>query len=525
MEREKKYSLYLKLIVALLLPVCCCLVHCELQGKSILDAYLPMSEWNDELFYFKQVESILQFGYPQGYYGFNESHALSLSFAAWSPVLVFPWVLWGFVFGWNLLSPILCNIFLLTLACVLFVWLVRPTWKQIGIWVLLFSLFRPFVRYSFCGMPEIICFSLLIIFYSLAINYLNKEKTYKLVLLFIISGLLTLMRPYLLLFLLLPVALLVRKKKWIGAAISVAVVGVVLICYVLINHFLSAKYFLPLFFTDWITTFFTDGLLAGTRHLFGKFYWKGQEFLLHMRLGYRVGLASGAYFISYVTMLCVLLWQTISDYRTQKKKQDKKLLDWVFIEGHLAFCFVGMLIALLLMYKMTEGSKHLTTFLAAGVFVVSLMNTKTFKKATLIGAVFAYLFLLKAVDPYDYQIPFKDSTREAQVVACQETLSREMKLVKTNVPNFENVVIWTLDDMMLNEDGERVLVPIKWQMLYGLPKGFGISCCYYDYVKENLDTLKSRYLMTASGGDLEEECLKAGYQALYRDHEVVIFRR
>lgn len=527
MEREKKYSLYLKILVALLLPISCCLVHCGLQGKSIADVYLPMSEWNDELFYFKQVESIIHFGYPQGYYGFNESHALSLSFAAWSPVLVFPWVLWGLIFGWNLLSPILCNLFLLTVACVLFVWLVRPTWKQMGIWVLLFSLFRPFVRYTFCGMPEIICFSLLIVFYSLAINYLNREKLYKLVLLFVLSGVLTTMRPYLFLFMLLPAVLLIRRKKWLGAILSAMAMGVALIAYVMINHFLAAEYFLPLFFTDWITTFFTDGLFAGIHHFFGKLFWKGKEFLWHMGQGYKVGLASGAYFIGYVTMMCVLLWQTFSDYRIQKKKQDKKLLNWVIVEGHLAFCFVGMLMALLLMYKMTEGSKHLATFLAAGVFLVSLMNTKTFKKATLIGAVFAYLYLMKAVDPYDYRIPFREPVREAQVAACQETLGKEMKLTESNVPNYENVVIWTLGDRMSADDGAgNVLVPTKWQVLYGLPKGFGISCCEYDYVKEHLNanTLQSRYLMTASGGDLDADCKKAGYQALYRDHEVVIYR-
>ena len=89
------------------LPLLCCLVYCAFQGRGIGQVYLPNSEWNDELFYFKQVESIVNFGYPQGYFGFNESHALKLSFAAWSPVLVFPWILWGLLFGWNLMSPIL----------------------------------------------------------------------------------------------------------------------------------------------------------------------------------------------------------------------------------------------------------------------------------------------------------------------------------------------------------------------------------------------------------------------------------
>jgi hypothetical protein len=71
-----------------LLPLLCCVIHCAYQGYTIGDVYLPSSEWNDELFYFKQVEAMLSHGYPYGYFGFNESHALKLSFAAWSPVLV-----------------------------------------------------------------------------------------------------------------------------------------------------------------------------------------------------------------------------------------------------------------------------------------------------------------------------------------------------------------------------------------------------------------------------------------------------
>lgn len=152
------------------LPLICCLVYCAMQGKTIGEVYLPGSEWNDELFYFKQVEAIVNFGYPRGYFGFNESHALKLSFAAWSPVLVFPWIIWGLLFGWNLMSPIICNIILLTVAMFLFVWLVKPNWKQLGILTLLFCLYTPFVRYMLSGMPEIICFSMLIIFYALAMN-------------------------------------------------------------------------------------------------------------------------------------------------------------------------------------------------------------------------------------------------------------------------------------------------------------------------------------------------------------------
>ena len=116
-------------------------------------------------------------------------------------MLVFPWILWGLLFGWNLLSPVICNIVLLTITMFVFVWLVKPTWKQLGILTVLFSLYSLFVRYMLSGMPEVICFSLLILFYGLAMSYLKKESCGKLTAMFVISVLLTLMRPYMLLFL------------------------------------------------------------------------------------------------------------------------------------------------------------------------------------------------------------------------------------------------------------------------------------------------------------------------------------
>lgn len=560
-KADKRYVTLAKTVLLAFLPILCCLVYCAVQGKTIGQVYLPGSEWNDELFYFKQVEGIVNYGYPQGYFGFNESHALKLSFAAWSPVLVFPWILWGLAFGWNLMSPIICNIILLTAAVALFVWLVKPTWRQMGILTFLFCLYTPFVRYMLSGMPEIICFSMLIVFYGLAINYLEKERTYKLVFLFILSGLLTLMRPYMILFLFLPMFLWVRKNKWKGLIGSFAVLCVVGGCYVLIKHYLGAEYFAPLFFTEWITTFFTDGIGAGLRNFFATLYYMGKAFVGHTVQGFRSGLASGAFFAGYLVMMVIFLWQTVSDWRLlrrtkanenqeqmnqseqqreqtgpfeqsgkhKEKKESAGLITRLIVEAHLALCFVGMLFALLLMYKLTEGSKHLLTFMAVGLFVISLMRTRTFKKAILMGAVFAYFYTYMAVDPYDYQVPFAEAERVAQVGSWSEIFDENLVLTgleEGNVPNFDNVVIWVFSDKITDAgQAGSVSVNLKWQMLYSLPEGFGINCCMPDYVKENLAAMQSRYLAAVAGGEIDALCMEAGYREIGRDADMVLYER
>ena len=532
-KQDKRYITLLKAVLMALLPVVCCLVRTAAEGRSIGQVYLPSSEWNDELFYFKQVEGIVNYGFPQGYFGFNESHALQLSFAAWSPVLVFPWILWGLFFGWNLMSPVICNIVLLTITMFVFIWLVKPTWKQLGVLTVLFSLYSLFVRYMLSGMPEVICFSLLILFYGLAMSYLKKESRGRLIAMFVISVLLTLMRPYMLLFLALACYFWIRRSKkagWIGSVLVVAATGIV---YALIKHFLGAEYFTPLFYTDWITTFFTDGIGAGFRNFFGTLHWKGLEFVRHCVAGVKNGLASGAFFDGYLVVLLILLVQSFLDFRKLRRakraertvmetedKNVRELQNQLIIEVHFALSLIAMLFAHLLMYKMVEGSKHFLTFIAAGIFIVSMLETKYYKKAVLLGAAFLYLYSYKAVEPYDYQIPYVTEERQAQVEYWQQIFSENLVLDTEQVPNYGNVVIWTFGDD--TPDGNRNL---QWQLLYSVPKGFGISCCEREYITGHLAELQSRYLATVSGGTIDELCRTEGYEEIGRDADMVLYRR
>lgn len=526
-----------KAILLALLPLLCCVVYCASQGRTIGQVYLPnaiSSKWNDELFYYKQVEGIIEFGYPQGYFGFNESHALKLSFAAWSPVLVFPWALWGKFFGWNLLSPIICNIFLMMFCCFFYIWMVKPTWKQFGVLALLFCLYTPFVRYMLSGMAEVICFSMLILFYSLALNYLERKTRWKLALLFCLSGIMTLMRPYLLLFLLLPVFFWIKKDRWKGAIGSVIVIAVTLGLYASIKHYLGAEYFSPLFFTDWLTAFFEQGIGGGILFTLKKLYSMGRSFLLYTVEGVRSGMTAGAICAGYVAMMCVLFAESLQGYlalrRQHREKktveetstdagsENKTSANRLIIEIHMIFSFVAMLIALLLMYTLMEGSRHLLTFIAAGIFVVPLMNTRHYKKTAFLGVIFAFLYFYLTINSLDYQVPFVTEERQESVEKWRDMLEGEMQLREEDTPSFSNVVIWVIGDE--TADGG---VGTEWQLLYGIPKGWGISCCTQEYVINNFDTLKSKYIATVTDGRIDVMCRNAGFRELYHDSNMIFY--
>jgi lipid-A-disaccharide synthase-like uncharacterized protein len=496
-----------------LLPLFGCLLTCGAEGHTLGEVYLPASPWNDELFYYKQVEGIINGGYPAGYFGFNESHARSLSFAAWSPFLVLPWVLLGLLFGWNLLSPVIINNLLMGLAIFTYVLLVKPGKKQLGLLAMLFLLFTPLTRYLLSGMPEIICMSMLITFFALTIHYRKTGKGIDLPFLFLLAVLMTLMRPYLFMFLLLPCFFFYQRSRKAGLLGSLGIIAGTGLTYALINYFWSAEYFTPLFYTDWLKSFFTDGLLDGMKLTLGTLWGQGQRFFQLAKEGIRSGDATGAYFTCFLVVLFLFGLETFIQWRYKQKKEAM----WY---GYLTFCFLLMLGAVLLMYhKMNESSKHLLTFTVIGIFVVSGMPTRFFKKAALLGGTFLLLFWIQAADPYEYQVPYVTQVAREEQAYWQERFGDDMTLSTEQVPNYDNSVIWTFDGE--TEDGVKYF---PWPIYYTLPKGFGISCCYRDYVKENLYTLRSRYLGVVSGSELDQMCVNAGYSEIGRRGDAVVYR-
>lgn len=507
----KEHENLLAALVMSLLPLLCCVVTCALQGQSIGKVYLPASEWNDELFYFKQVEGIIRYGFPQGYFGFNESHALKLSFAAWSPVLVWPWFLWGLLFGWNLQSPIYCNMVLMMVTMFGFVRLVKPHKKQLGVLAILFAAFTPFTRYILSGMPEVICFAMVIYVFALGISYQRRVHGAKLVILFVMTVVMVLMRPYLIVFMLLPVYFLIRKKRWLGLLISGLIGGVTGVLYIVIKHYLGAEYFAPLFDTTWVGTFLEEGIFAGIKYMLYRLWTVGGTFMGMLWEGFASGLAAGSRFAGFMLVMVILFWQAFVNFRRKEK-------DALIRNLYLAICFLGMWIALLLMYKMDEGSKHLHTFTAVGIFAISLMETRLFRKVILTAVVFVYLYVLMALNPYEYQIPFATQERVQQVAAWEEIFEENLEMTGEDTPNFDNAIIWVFDDAV--GDG-REYTP--WQYLYSLPEGFGISCCLQNYVLNNFQDLQCRYLAVVQGGQVEEMCVKAGLEQLGVSGGMVVY--
>ena len=507
----QKYKRVLTAFLMALVPIACCIVTCAIDGKSVGDVYIPSSTWNDGLYYYKLVEAILEHGFPGGYYGYNESHALALSFGAWSPVLLLPWVIWGAIFGWSLMSPVICNIVLMSLAVFIFTYLVKPRkWQLVSLAAML-AVFTPMVRYMFSCMPEIICFFFMLVFLGLAISYCEKETKLKLVLMFVISAFVTLMRPYFILFVLLPGYYWFKKHKVAGVAGTLGIMGVTGVVYLTLDHFFAAEYFVDIFETEWVSKFFSDGIFEGIKYSLYKIFSVGKQFFAMFIESFISGLPAGALFVAYILLFVLVGVCAFTKWR----KKDKDVSVYVLY----TFCTFAMWMALLLMYNMTDGSKHLSAFIIMGIFLLSIIDEKYFWKWIVTTGLCAFLFIAMAKEPVNYDVPYKTAELEQDLNNLHEELEENMVFTK-KTPSYENTLIWVFSDTVNGED-----TMLYWQMLYAVPHEYGINLCYGDFVYENLDTLKSRYVATVPGGRIALALEESGAKVLSDNGKIMIYQR
>ena len=507
----QKYNRIMCALLMALVPVACCIITCAIDGKSILDVYIPSSTWNDELYYYKLVEAILEHGYPMGYYGFNESHALKLSFAAWSPVLLLPWVIWGLVFGWNLMSPVICNMVMMALAIFVFTYFAKPKKWQMLAMTLMFAMFTPVVRYIFASMPEITCFFLIIVFLGLAIGYCERQSGWKIVGMFAMASLATLMRPYFILFILLPAYYWFKKNKVAGILGSIGIVGATGAAYVVIKHYLGAEYFTDLFNTEWIEKFLNEGIFEGIKFTLYKIGNVGITFTRMLIQSFISGLPAGALFAAFVLIFILLLFTAFGKWKRKEKDMS------VYI--HFSFCTFGMWMALLLMYKMTEGSKHLSAFIITGILLLSLIPVKELWKWICTVGVCGFLFIVMAKEPVNYEIPYRTEELASQLAALSNELEQNM-IVSDVVPSYENTVIWVFSDIVEGKE-----IQLNWQQLYVLPDEYGINICYKEYVTENFDKLESRYIATVPDGEIDYMLKDSGAKEVASNDVIVVYQR
>ena len=338
---------------------------------------------------------------------------------------------------------------------------------------------------------------------------------------FVLFMLMTWMRPYLILLFLTPVVLLFRKKGKKAFLLTGGVTAFTAAVYVAINHFFSAPYLTDLFYTEWITVYFEQGILAGLRYTVWKLWTSfiSVAGMIQENLTVKSGLisAAGLYYFIFLLLWLYLFLKVLC--RIVQKKWKGFML-----EGQMLFCMSGFFVADLLMYRLQEGGRHTLVYIVGCLFLLPFMEgfSGVLKKkqewlSAGVAAIFLILFLGRGDIPYEFDVPFGNEEHRAELEYMAQQLLENMKLTG-DAPNYDNTVIWTLWE---NTDG--VVEMADFGAYYAVPEGFGINLCDGGYMEANLENLQSRYIGVPPGGEFEKRCLEAGGQEAGRCSQLVIY--
>lgn len=486
----EKYKIIITILIFAFMPILTVLIICLKDGIHLNEIYLANSQWNDEILYYKIVESVAKYNKPLGYFGYNGSSAKVGHFGPWSPVLFVFYIGYAKIFGWSMIAPIQCNILLMTIALAIFSYLVRPTRRQTVFICLLYGTCTIVTRYILSVMPEITIFALLIVFLGFSVKvYRASETTLKvthIIALDIIAFLLVLMRPYWLLLFIVPCCFCwKRTKKNILFFIEAALAAISIVIYFLLTDNCCSPYFYELINTTWLELLFSSPLegIYNILHIFISSVW---NVLQSAGNGIIYGFVAGTVYALYLVIIGYLIYKTVGAPKKLKR-----------VWGILTFSFCTMLLAIFFLYDMDVGYRHIIGFILIFALLLPLIEPSR-KNLFYCLIAFACVFCIRATEEYAYSIPQFTDWKEAVLARGYESMiMNDMPDELTDNP-WDNTIIWPMVDETRTD----------FTLLYALPEGMGINACHKDYILENFDELKPKYILTNVGEEIDLLCEK-----------------
>ena len=244
--RLKKFSLPALAFLFIFLPV-------VMYGMITLIYYIqtgvasPMPQWNDEAAYYALVKTWLSTGMPYGYWGFEGGHAIVGTGSAWSPAILFPYALFGMMFGWNYSSVAIANVVFLCIVNALVLLLLKPEKKELLYLYLIEFLSGHIWLYMNTIMSEVLRYGLAMLLaamlYKLLFDDMGKVMKYIIIPIYLLA----VIQVYIFFAFAVPIYVFAlmknSKKKWyIKLIVAFLVMAVVAFFSYYLLHLISSNY-------------------------------------------------------------------------------------------------------------------------------------------------------------------------------------------------------------------------------------------------------------------------------------------
>lgn len=487
---EKRLKLNTNILIFALLPVLGILILSVFPGNNPIGIKLPLTKLNDELFYYKQVEGIVNGGI-RGYYGYNESRALLGGFSSWNPLVYVPWIIWGRLFGWSYWSPIISNIVYMSLAMLAFGCIVKPRRKQTLLVSGVYLLSITISWYVLSGSSEVYFIAPLLVWMALFIKiYCIKDileaSLSEVVWLYFLAAYLTLVRGYYVLLFMASLYVFYKQKNRRALVISVVGMGAVFILFIWINKSLCAPYFMPLVNTVWFSSLLENPLF-GIKAIIVHFVISLHQLMCIVKNGVAVGDWDQIYWLIYLTIMLLLLLRIV----VFKGKYIK--LDIVIL-----ICLVCVFLGF--MYLYTWMGRHLIGINLA--MLIYLIFSSDYEKIPvyIAGIVICIGAIIICGVP---NLWYGSEELDSLVINTSSELDK--KIVVYEDRSWDNTAIWLSD----GDSG------VDYRVYFALPKGMAISCCRQEYILSNWGNLKSKYIAVKAGSSIDELCENDGCEIIW----------
>ena len=247
-KNETKQKIALSTVLILLPLIIVCIESIVFDNGIHLKSFIPANN-NDEYGWYLQIESLVKYNKPLGYFGYNEYHASMGNLSSWPVLTYIPYVIIGKIIGWNNYSMVIANIGLLSFSLLMFLLITKPSNKRIiSLIVVYFFCCLTTHYYTTLSMSEacrtsigIVLASILIYLYRNRFNK-NRKFIYILISIFCIISV-TIFYPFIVFVFYIFFLMQNNRRKNIRIIVSIFLSMIVIVFSIKFNSVFSAKYF------------------------------------------------------------------------------------------------------------------------------------------------------------------------------------------------------------------------------------------------------------------------------------------
>lgn len=245
-NEKRKFNINLAALLMIVMPLI-------LAGIVAIYHYLrnggmsavPALMWNDEAAYYQMIKTYTEYLSPAGYWGFNGNHAIMGTGGAWSPAIIWPYVIFAHIFPLSKGFVFFVNLFYITLANIIFYFCVKPDTKQSIKLALAQAGSAVFILYLSVNMSEMFRYAIAIVLAGLLyqIYFRTSPKIVK----YVVTPLLILGATQVYIFFAFCVPIYVfgimkQSKLWKKLVVSVVALGVEALGSYYLLHLISSNY-------------------------------------------------------------------------------------------------------------------------------------------------------------------------------------------------------------------------------------------------------------------------------------------